>query len=690
SVGVVVEGTGCVVTDVGVRGGDTALLLSGSQQGTFERITVEGGRVGIDASMASGNVFREIVSRGDAEIGIRLRKARANEIRGAAIEGAATGLSLEDSEDNLLVEVDIRGASIVGCEVLGGRGNTLTASRIRTSRAGVVLEGTVENGIADCVVQTVEDVGVSLIDARRNRMERNAVDVCGTDGVRITGGGENGFVDSRVSRCQGAGVRADGSDDNLIARNVVSKSPIGIFLARSAGARLLGNTVAETNIAGILLEGARRNELVDNRVDRAPSGIVLIGAEENSVLRSDLRRCGGIGVVLANRCQANIVTESAISGAATGVLITSSSRDAVQANRIFACGVGVIIHAPGFGVRVVGNRLERNNVGLRWASTLSPTDAVLAALGIVPAAEPTGGTPIVQDNFFAGSRRADVENETHELLYAGGNRWDDEPTVSPNVHLPDTAWKGTVVVASGRNLTDLVLSCTLEVALSEAGFRVVDLSGLGEPNALLDAMAQGDVDLVWWFGDAVSLLAAPSETMVFWSTPARLRWDWIVSSDVAHALSEPSISAFLRHRALGDEAIAIPDALSDGAVSQLALSYGLHARQFRRVATREEVEVLLKFGTVSAAVLENLEETATVAGFVRLEDDASALPDRGVGVLVREGSLGRLPGIESVFAKLSPHLTEENLRSMVSRVRLFRREPLDVVTEFLSHEGLID
>ncbi|MDD5646556.1 MAG: right-handed parallel beta-helix repeat-containing protein, partial [Candidatus Bipolaricaulis sp.] len=426
SVGVVVEGTGCVVTDVGVRGGDTALLLSGSQQGTFERITVEGGRVGIDASMASGNVFREIVSRGDAEIGIRLRKARANEIRGAAIEGAATGLSLEDSEDNLLVEVDIRGASIVGCEVLGGRGNTLTASRIRTSRAGVVLEGTVENGIADCVVQTVEDVGVSLIDARRNRMERNAVDVCGTDGVRITGGGENGFVDSRVSRCQGAGVRADGSDDNLIARNVVSKSPIGIFLARSAGARLLGNTVAETNIAGILLEGARRNELVDNRVDRAPSGIVLIGAEENSVLRSDLRRCGGIGVVLANRCQANIVTESAVSGAATGVLITSSSRDAVQANRIFACGVGVIIHAPGFGVRVVGNRLERNNVGLRWASTLSPTDAVLAALGIVPAAEPTGGTPIVQDNFFAGSRWADVENETHELLYAGGNRWDDD------------------------------------------------------------------------------------------------------------------------------------------------------------------------------------------------------------------------------------------------------------------------
>ncbi len=689
SVGLVVEGTGCVVTDVGVRGAETAILLSGSQQGTFERITVAGG-VGIDAVMAFGNVFREIVSHGDAEIGVRLRKARANEFRGVSIAGAATGVSLEDSDDNLLLDVDIRGASIVGCKVLRGRGNALTASRIHTSRAGVILEGTVENSVADCEVQTTEDAGISLIDARRNRMERNAVDACGEDGIRIAGGGENGLVDGRVSRCRSAAVRADASDDNLIARNVLSKSPIGIVLARSAGTRLLGNSVAEASVAGILLEGIRRSQLVDNRVDRAPFGIVLVGAEENSVLRSILRRCEEFGLILAHGCQANTVTENDISGAAVGVLLTSSSRDAVQGNRILSCDVGVVIHAPGFGVRVVGNRLEANHVGLRWASAVSAADAVLAALGIVPAAEPAGGAPIVQDNLFAGSRQADIENETDELLYAGGNRWDGEPAVSSNVHLPDTAWKGTVVVASGRSLTDLVLSGTLEVALSEAGFRVVDLSGLGNVDALLEALAQGDVDLVWWSGDATSRLEEPSGRTAFWSAPVRMRWDWIVSGDAARALDEPSISAFLRSRALGDETIAIPEALSDGAVSQLALSYGLHARQFRRVATREEAEVLLKFGSVSAAVLENLEETATVAGFVRLEDDASALSDRGVGVLVREASLDRLPGIESVFATLSPHLTESNLRRMLSRVRLFRREPLDVVTEFLTHEGLID
>jgi len=38
---------------------------------------------------------------------------------------------------------------------------------------------------------------------------------------------------------------------------------------------------------------------------------------------------------------------------------------------------------------------------------------------------------------------------------------------------------------------------------------------------------------------------------------------------------------------------------------------------------------------------------------------------------------------------LRPHLTEETLKNLVSRVRLLGREPLDVAMEYLLREGLI-
>ena len=686
SVGLVVEGAGCAVEDVRSHGSDTALLLFGSWQGTFERVTAVDGRVGIDVSASSGNLFREITVRDCTEVGIRVRKARANEFRRVSIEESAVGVSLEESEDSLFAELAVVAASGIGYRVSGGRGNTLEASRIRASGTGAALEETAENRVSDCVIGSVEDVGISLVEARQNRLERNVVGPSAGDGVRFAGGGENGLVDGRLSRCRGTAILVDTSDGNLVARNVISESGRGIVLEESALTRVLGNGVADVELVGILLDRADRNRLLDNRIDGAAPGIALVNSAENSVLRSDLRGCRTLGLALVERCQGNAVTENVVSGASTGILAAASSRDAFQGNQVSVCGVGISIHALGFGVRVAGNRLDRNVVGLRWARALSPTeDAALRALGIAATAESLGGAPIVQNNLFAQSRRYDVENETGELLYAGDNRWGGrDPVVSANVHLPGSAWNGTVVVASGRSLAELVLGRILEVTLSEAGFRVVDLSGLGRSEALLTAIADGDVDLAWWTG-----AEAPPSALAFWDVQVGLRWDWIVSGEIGRGLEEPSISAFLRSGAVGAAALAVSSDFPDDAVSRLASAYGLPEGSLRTVATGEEAEALLKFGSVSAALLRNLEETATVAGFVRLADDASALPSGPIGVMADQDALRRLPGVAEVFAGLSPHLTEQNLRSMVSRVRLFRREPLDVVTEFLTNEGLI-
>ncbi|MCI0479042.1 right-handed parallel beta-helix repeat-containing protein, partial [Candidatus Uhrbacteria bacterium] len=398
SVALAVEGMGCRVEDVRARGGEAAVLLSGSRQGTFERVTVEASPIGIDVSASSGNLFRDVVSRGCDETGIRLRKARANEFRGASVDGAPTGVSVGESEDNVFLALRVAGASIVGYEVLGGRGNTLGTSRIATSRAGAVLEGTDENRIADCRITSVLDVGISLIETRRSRLERNAVGPSAGDGVRFAGGRENAFVDGRLSRCRDAGIRVDGCDANLIARNRISDSEKGIALTRSSENRLLGNTMVRIDTTGILLAEAHRNRLLDNRIDDSASGVVLVGAIENSVLRGVTGHCRLSGIVLANHCQGNEVIENAASDAAVGILVATSSRDTIQGNRVWDCDVGVALYAPGFGVRIVGNRLTGNEVGLRWQDALSEGDTVLPLFGISLIAETPGGVPIVQNN----------------------------------------------------------------------------------------------------------------------------------------------------------------------------------------------------------------------------------------------------------------------------------------------------
>ncbi|MEN6368360.1 MAG: NosD domain-containing protein [Thermotogota bacterium] len=685
SVALVVEGVGCRVEDVRARGDEIAVLLSGSRQGTFERLTAEESSIGVDVSASSGNVFRGIALRGCDETGIRLRKAPANEFRNVSVDGAPTGVSVGESEDNVFVGLRIAGASIVGYEVLGGRGNALEASRIRASRVGVILEETDGNRILDCLIASVEDVGVSLIEARRSHLERNVVGPSAGDGVRFAGGGENAFVDGRLSQCRDAGIRIDASDMNLIARNRISDGKIGIALTRSSEERLLGNTIARMDTTGILLAEARRNRLLDNRINDSASGVVLVGASENSVLRSVMDHCRLSGVALANHCQGNDVIENAVSETAVGILSATSSRDTIQGNRVSDCDVGVSLYAPGFGVRVVGNRLVGNDVGLRWQGALSEEDTVLPLLGISLVEETPGGTPIVQNNLFERNRLHDVRNETAERLYAGGNRWiHHDALVSGNIHLPDTAWKGTIVVAAGRDLVDLVLGQALEVLLSEVGFRVVDLAGLGTSEELLAAIGERDVNIVWWVG-----AAPPPGTPVYWSVPTDLRWDLIVPGEIARGLDKPSISAFAGSRDAEERTIAVPGEVSDDAVARFTSAYEVPARSLRRTATREEAEALLKFGSVSGALLENVEETATVAGFVRLEDDAFALPGKPIGVLVGREDVRRFPEIEQVFVGLQTHLTEQSLHSMVSRVRLLHREPLDVVMEFLGNEGLI-
>jgi hypothetical protein len=115
---------------------------------------------------------------------------------------------------------------------------------------------------------------------------------------------------------------------------------------------------------------------------------------------------------------------------------------------------------------------------------------------------------------------------------------------------------------------------------------------------------------------------------------------------------------------------------------------GLSARSVQTASSSAAAENLLKFGTVDCAILDRLEETVTLAGYIAL-DDVPILPSTQIGLRVESVGGDVDVAMRATFDRLQSHLTDETLRNLVSRVRLLGRDPLDVAMEYLLREGLI-
>jgi hypothetical protein len=209
--------------------------------------------------------------------------------------------------------------------------------------------------------------------------------------------------------------------------------------------------------------------------------------------------------------------------------------------------------------------------------------------------------------------------------------------------------------------------------LLEEGLRVVDLIGLGAGGEIDSAFARGDLDAAWC--DEETTRASGGS---FWRVSFERGWSLVTRAEVAKRAGQEPVAV----------TVAIPDGVALDLVAAVLARHGLVARTVRATATGAEAESLLKFGTVDCAMVDRLDETVTLAGFVAL-DDAATLPTQAAGLRVSgpQGAAG--PVLRSVFDRLSARLSAEGLRNLVSRVRLLRRDPADVAMEYLLREGLI-
>jgi len=371
-------------------------------------------------------------------------------------------------------------------------------------------------------------------------------------------------------------------------------------------------------------------------------------------------------------------------------------------NQLQENDVGLLLAWPDPGTRIEGNTIEANRIGLKLDGSLEIATS-LASLGIDLLEGGEIASPVVANNVFANNGELDVLNESESPVYVGGNWWGGVEgvrdaalaEVSDGVYLEGSAWKGTLAIGTEADVAQEILGRILQYALTEAGFRVIDLVGMGNSHRVREALRMQDVDFIWW-GTSETVLPEGTDGEGEIDTapiPATRRWTVVVSEGTAERLTETTLSAFAALMRESGETFryTAPRALGEAAAASFEQVYGLResVSSVSWAGTIGEAEALLKFGAVEAAIVDNLEETLTFSGFVALEDDLEAFESVGILVASRSGLRARFPEIEDVLADLVDSVTTSVIHDLISRVRLLQRRPEAVAREYLVQQGLL-
>ncbi|MFC2099876.1 glycine betaine ABC transporter substrate-binding protein, partial [Candidatus Bipolaricaulota bacterium] len=137
--------------------------------------------------------------------------------------------------------------------------------------------------------------------------------------------------------------------------------------------------------------------------------------------------------------------------------------------------------------------------------------------------------------------------------------------------------------------------------------------------------------------------------------------------------------------------VTLPRAIGQEALQTTLEAYGLRnaigATDWTE--TQAEAEALLKFGVANIAIVDNLDETLTIGGFVALEDDLDVFSVSPIVIVLRAELTGRYPEIGEALSDLGSRLTTSALHDLISRVRSLHQPPQDVAREFLIQQGLL-
>jgi len=665
AIGVSVEGSRCTLDRIFVESTPIGVRITGSSEGEFSSLRVEGSETAFEVSSCVGSSFEDLTIASPADSGIVLIDSRANLITGIRISGGKIGISLEGSDENGLSAVTIEDCTDAGVRFAASNENRFTDSALRRVNTAVVIENAQGNIIENCRVEDTA-VGCSLRQAVQNAITRTTfVDVRDT-GVLVIGSRENAISYNRFSRFGDAGISLQDSERSLILANALESGTTGIRSGSSSDSRILRNVVSGMGLAGIVVIDGGGDRILDNEAVRGQLGIVIVHSSGEIALRNKIALNDDIGLALLNGSDNSTISENRIRENATGILLAFSGRGGnLSENEIFGNSTGLRIYRTGPATRIERNTIVSNTIGLKQEEAFDLDETALNRLGVKAEEGEEKASPIIVNNIFDRNLEFDVENDGSDPLYVAGNWWGgigsgrtpEGAVVSSGVILPESAWKGRVAIGSATGIAERILGHILRHALIEGGYQVIDLIGLGKGGRVEDALRSRDVDIVW-----LTVLEGPSSQPTAragfdsLAIPAEETAIAVVSEAVVERLAEPTLSALAAYGADDPPVVAAPRSLSaaEGLVEAYRISPARGGIQW--ADTLEEVEALLKFGAADLAIVPSLEESLTLAGFVALRDDRNVAKGEPLILMFADDLSERYPGIRGIIADLAPRL----------------------------------
>ncbi len=686
SVGLLVLSSGCRVEELSLHDTPVALRISGANQVLARRIDISAATLGLEISSSGACEVRDVDLRDLTETGIRLTTSWGTTIERISVLRAPIGVLLENaSRDVRLSEFAVEGCGDAGVIVRGSTHVTLARGTVRDAAVGIRLDQATGCEILDSYIRETETAAILLAQSLQNGIRGNAIRAPGETGVRLTESVGNAIADNDLRGGSVAAIALRASPGNLVESNRIREASDGIRIEDASSNLILRNSIAARNI-GLVVTGSADCRILQNRVSGGAFGVGVAASTGSVLLRNRAADSSAAAFALVGASSGASVRQNDAVRSRVGFLVAASARSDLLDNRATGNQVGFLLARCGAGVRLEGNHIEANAVGLRQTDSVDDVPTDLALLAGIPEDAPASVAPILTNNLFLRNRQSDVQNRSPSLVYAAGNRWGGDTRVSTGVTLEASAWKAEVAVGASNSIVDGVLGAIVKAALSSSGAHVIDLIGMEDAQGAR-AIETGDVQV------SVGRVRGAMAHVTALTLPARDGWAALVPAAVADRLPEATLSAFALYFEEQTQSLlwAVPETYGATPLAAFRAAYGLD-EQVRAVVwakSIEEAESLLTLQAVQFALLDSLEETKTGSGFVALVDDRGALPSAALAIAVRDDVLAAHPDIAKALSEVASRLTSAVLHDLVSQVRLLARSPEAAADEFLTREHLI-
>jgi osmoprotectant transport system substrate-binding protein len=277
---------------------------------------------------------------------------------------------------------------------------------------------------------------------------------------------------------------------------------------------------------------------------------------------------------------------------------------------------------------------------------------------------------------------------------------------------------GKVTVGSKQFTEQLILGQIAILLLEKAGFEVVDRTGLGQTEAVREALENGEIDLYWeYLATAWTVhlgheepLASPQECYekikeedlangIAWLEPASFNNTYaiIMSRENAETAAIVTISDLADLINAGQRpfgkwvfASSYEYALSPEGYPGLKERYGFAFDDVVLITNPAILYEALRDGDVPVAM--GLATDGHLASFnlVSLVDDMYFHSFYNCAPVVRQQTLEKYPVIQDILSGASLLLDEETVSRLNALVDLEGKEPREVAREWLQSTGLIE